>query len=131
QREDMVVTISHSGYIKRVPLNVYRAQKRGGKGRNAMTTKEDDVVSDIFVASTHTPILFFTTRGRAFQMKVWQLPLGSAASRGKALVNLLPITAGETIGSYMRMPEDKTLTDQLDIVFATSSGDVRRNRLSD
>lgn len=131
QREDMVVTISHSGYIKRVPLNVYRAQRRGGKGRNAMTTKEDDVVSDIFVASTHTPIVFFTTRGRAFSMKVWQLPLGNATSRGKAIVNLLPITQGETVGSYMRLPEDKKLSEQLDIVFATASGDVRRNRLTD
>ncbi len=131
QREDMVVTITHGGYVKRVPLNVYRAQRRGGKGRNAMSTKDDDFVSDIFVASTHTPIVFFTTRGRAFQMKVYQLPLGSATSRGKAMVNLLPLTKDENVGAYIRMPEDKDLCEKLDIVFATSSGSVRRNKLTD
>ncbi len=131
QREDMVVTITHGGYVKRVPLDTYRAQRRGGKGRAGMTTKDDDFVADMFVASTHTPILFFTSRGIVHKMKVYQLPLGNPTSRGKAMVNLLPLEQGENVSVYMRMPEDEAVIDRLDIMFATSHGSVRRNKLSD
>ncbi|MCB9986213.1 MAG: DNA gyrase subunit A [Rhodospirillales bacterium] len=130
-REDMVVTVSNAGYAKRVPLNTYRAQKRGGKGRIGATTKEDDFVTDLFVASTHTPILFFTSRGIVHKMKVWQLPLGNAQSRGKALVNMMPLEAGENVSVYLRLPENVELWEQLDLLFATSHGTVRRNKLSD
>lgn len=131
QREDMVVTITHGGYIKRVPLATYRAQRRGGKGRSGMSTKDEDFVSDLFVASTHTPILCFTSRGIVHRLKVWQLPLGNPQSRGKALVNMMPLEAGENISVILRMPEDETVIDRLDIIFATSHGGVRRNKLSD
>lgn len=131
QREDMVVTITNQGYAKRVPLDTYRAQRRGGKGRNAMATKDDDFVTDMFVASTHTPILFFTSRGIVHKMKVWQLPLGSPQSKGKAMVNLLPLEQGETISVYLRTPEDEAVWENLDLMFATSHGSVRRNKLSD
>lgn len=131
QREDMVVTITHGGYVKRVPLDTYRAQKRGGKGRSAMATKDDDFVSDLFVASTHTPILFFTTRGIVYRLKVYQLPLATPQSRGKALVNLLPLEKDEGVSVYLRTPEQEELWDQLDIMFATSHGTVRRNKLAD
>lgn len=131
QREDMVVTITHGGYVKRVPLDTYRAQRRGGKGRSGMATKDEDFVSDLFVASTHTPILFFTSRGIVHRMKVYQLPLGTPQSRGKALVNLLPLEAEENVSVYMRMPEDEEGWDVLDVMFATSHGSVRRNKLSD
>jgi len=131
QREDMVVTITHGGYIKRVPLDTYRAQRRGGKGRAGMSMKDEDFISDLFVASTHTPILFFTSRGIVHRMKVYQLPLGSPQSRGKAMVNLLPLEKDENISVYMRMPEDPEMVDRLDIMFATSHGSVRRNKLSD
>ncbi|PCH99108.1 MAG: DNA gyrase subunit A [Alphaproteobacteria bacterium] len=131
QREDMVVTITNQGYAKRVPLDTYRAQRRGGKGRNAMNTKDDDFVTDMFVASTHTPILFFTSRGIVHKMKVWQLPLGSATSKGKAMINLLPLEQGETISVYLRTPEDEEIWDKLDLMFCTSHGSVRRNKLSD
>lgn len=131
QREDMVVTITHGGYVKRVPLDTYRAQRRGGKGRSGMTTKDEDFVSDMFVASTHTPILFFTSRGIVHRMKVYQLPLATPQSKGKALINLMPLEAGEKVSVYMRMPEDLEVIDKLDIMFATSHGSVRRNKLSD
>lgn len=131
QREDMVVTITHGGYAKRVPLATYRAQRRGGKGRAAMQTREEDFVSDLFVASTHTPILFFTTRGIVYKLKVWQLPLGTPQARGKAMVNILPLQPGETISVVMRLPEDEKVWENLDVMFATSEGGVRRNRLSD
>ena len=131
QREDMVVTITHGGYIKRVPLDTYRAQRRGGKGRSGMATKDEDFVSDLFVASTHTPILFFTSTGLVHRMKVYQLPLATPQSRGKAMVNLLPLGAGETISVYMRLPENEDIWDKLDIMFATSHGSVRRNKLTD
>ncbi|NCC23058.1 MAG: DNA gyrase subunit A [Alphaproteobacteria bacterium] len=131
QREDMVVTITHGGYIKRVPLDTYRAQRRGGKGRAGMTMKDEDFISDLFVASTHTPILFFTSRGIVHKMKVYQLPLGTPQARGKALVNMLPLEQGEGISVYMRLPEDEDLWDELDIVLATSHGSVRRNKLLD
>jgi DNA gyrase subunit A len=131
QREDMVVTITNQGYVKRVPLDTYRAQRRGGKGRNAMNTKDDDFVADLFVASTHTPILFFTSRGIVHKMKVWQLPLGSPTSKGKAMVNLLPLEQGETVQVYLRTPEDEEIWDKMDLMFATSHGSVRRNKMSD
>jgi DNA gyrase subunit A len=130
QREEMVVTISNTGYAKRVPLDTYRAQRRGGKGRAGMSTKEEDFVSDLFVASTHTPILFFTSRGIVHKMKVYQLPLGNPQSKGKALINMLPLEQGENISVYMRLPEDEEDWNNLDIVFATSHGTVRRNKMS-
>ncbi len=131
QREDMVVTITHGGYIKRVPLSTYRAQRRGGKGRTGTSLKDEDFVSDLFVASTHTPLLVFTSKGIVHKMKVWQLPLATPQSRGKALVNLLPLTEGENISVYMRLPEDENAWAGLDIIFATSEGGIRRNKLSD
>lgn len=131
QREDMVVTITHEGYVKRVPLDTYRAQRRGGKGRSGMSMKDDDFISDLFVASTHTPILFFTSRGIVHRMKVYQLPLATPQSRGKALINLLPLEKDENVSVYLRMPENEEVIDKLDIMFATSHGSVRRNKLSD
>jgi DNA gyrase subunit A len=131
QREDMVVTVSHTGYVKRVPLSTYRAQKRGGKGRTGMATKDEDFVSDIFVASTHTPMLFFSSLGRVYKLKVYKLPLGNPQSRGKALVNLLPLEQGETITTVLHLPEDEASWETLNVMFATSAGTVRRNQLSD
>ncbi len=131
QREDMVVTVSHAGYVKRVPLSTYRAQKRGGKGRAGMATKDEDFVNDIFVASTHTPMLFFSSLGRVYKLKVYKLPLGNPQARGKALVNLLPLGPGETITTVMHLPEDETTWDKLNVMFATAAGTVRRNQLSD
>ncbi|HWE22112.1 MAG TPA: DNA gyrase subunit A [Hyphomicrobiaceae bacterium] len=130
-REDMVVTVSHRGYIKRVPLSTYRAQKRGGKGRSGMSTREEDVVTQIFIASTHTPVLFFSSRGMSYRMKVWRLPAATPQSIGKALVNLLPLTEGETITSILPLPEDAKSWGQLELMFATRSGNVRRNSLAD
>src|SRR5262249_50707298 len=104
QPEDMVVTVSHLGYIKRVPLSTYRAQRRGGKGRSGMATRDEDFVRTLFVANTHTPVLFFTTGGRAFQLKVWRLPEGTPQSRGKAMINLLPLAASEGIATVMPLP---------------------------
>lgn len=131
QKEDMVVTISNTGYIKRVPLSTYRAQKRGGKGRTGMTTKEEDFVHDLFVANTHTPVLFFSTIGIAYQMKVYKIPLATPQSRGKALVNVLPIKKDEALSTVVVLPDDVTTWGDYDIVFATSNGNVRRNKLSD
>jgi DNA gyrase subunit A len=131
QREDMVVTVTHTGYIKRVPLSTYRAQRRGGKGRAGMSTREEDFVSDVFVASTHAPVLFFSSRGMVYQMKVYRLPEGSPQARGKAMVNLLPLEAGETITTVMPLPEDEESWGALNVMFATTGGNVRRNRLSD
>jgi DNA gyrase subunit A len=131
QREDMVVTITHGGYIKRVPLDTYRAQRRGGKGRTGTALKDEDFVSDMFVASTHTPIVFFTSRGIAHKLKVWQLPLASPTSRGKAMVNLMPLQENENVSVYLRVPENEEVWDKLDIMFATSHGSVRRNKLTD
>jgi DNA gyrase subunit A len=131
QREEMVVTVSMTGYVKRVPLSTYRAQKRGGKGRTGMTTKDEDVVSYLFVASTHAPVLFFTTRGIVHKMKVYRLPLSSPQARGKAFVNLLPLNDGETISAILPLPEDEATWDQYHLMFATSGGTVRRNLLSD
>ena len=131
QREDMVVTVTHGGYIKRVPLSTYRAQRRGGRGRTGMATRDEDFVSQVFVADTHTPMLFFSTRGMVYKSKVYRLPLGNPQARGKALVNLLPLEEGETISTVMPLPEDETSWAQSQIVFATASGYVRRNELSD
>jgi len=130
-REDMVVTVSHLGYIKRVPLSTYRAQKRGGKGRGGMQVREEDFVSRLFVASTHTPVLFFSSRGKVYKEKVWRLPLAAPQARGKALINILPLDAGEWITSIMPLPEDETTWGALDVMFATTKGNVRRNKLSD
>jgi DNA gyrase subunit A len=131
QREDMVVTVSHLGYIKRVPLSTYRAQKRGGKGRGGMQVREEDFVSRLFVASTHTPVLFFSSRGKVYKEKVWRLPLAAPQARGKALINILPLDVGEWITSIMPLPEDEKTWAQLDVMFATTKGTVRRNKLSD
>jgi len=131
QREDMVVTVTHGGYIKRVPLSAYRAQRRGGKGRAGMATREEDFVTKVFVANTHVPMLFFSTRGMVYKSKVWKMPLGNPQARGKALVNLLPLAEGETISTIMPLPEDESTWSQSHVAFATSSGDVRRNELSD
>jgi DNA gyrase subunit A len=131
QREDMVVTVSHAGYIKRVPLSTYRAQRRGGRGRAGMSTKEEDFVSQLFVANTHTPVLFFSSRGMVYELKVYRLPLGTPQARGKALVNLLPLDEGETISTVMPQPDDEARASELSVMFATQSGTVRRNSLSD
>jgi DNA gyrase subunit A len=131
QREDMVVTVTHQGYIKRVPLSQYRAQARGGKGRAGMATKEEDFVTRLFVASTHTPILFFSSRGIVYKEKVWRLPLANPQSRGKALINLLPIELGDRITAILPLPEDEARWGELDVMFATTRGTVRRNKLSD
>ncbi|GAA5102933.1 DNA gyrase subunit A [Bartonella acomydis] len=129
--EDMVVTVSHSGYIKRVPLNTYRAQRRGGKGRSGMSTKDEDFVTRLFIANTHTPVLFFSSRGIVYKEKVWRLPLGTPQSRGRALINLLPLQQGERITTIMPLPEDESSWSALDVMFATTRGTVRRNKLSD
>ncbi len=131
QREDMVVTVTHGGYVKRVPVSAYRAQRRGGKGRAGMATREDDFVSRLFVANTHTPVLFFSSRGIVYKLKVWRLPLGAPQARGKAFVNLLPLGEGETISAVMPMPEDEQSWSTLNVMFATARGGVRRNELSD
>lgn len=130
-REEMVVTVSHAGYIKRVPLSTYRAQNRGGKGRAGMSTRDEDFVARLFVANTHTPVLFFSSRGIAYKLKVWRLPQAAPQARGKALINLLPLQAGERITSIMPLPEDEGTWNELDIMFATTRGTVRRNSLAD
>lgn len=130
-REDMVVTVSHLGYIKRVPLTTYRAQRRGGKGRSGMATRDADFVNRLFVANTHTPVLFFSSRGIVYKEKVWRLPIGTPQSKGKALINMLPLAAGERITTIMPLPEDETTWETLDVMFSTTRGTVRRNKLSD
>jgi DNA gyrase subunit A len=130
QREDMVVTVTHEGYIKRVPLAIYRAQNRGGKGRSGMSTKDTDFVTRLFVANTHTPVLFFSSRGIVYKEKVWRLPIGTPQSRGKALINMLPIESGDRITAILPLP-DESEWDRLDVMFATTRGTVRRNKLSD
>ena len=131
QREDMVVTVSHAGYVKRVPLSTYRAQRRGGKGRSGMGTKDEDFVTKLFVASTHTPILFFSSAGMVYRLKVWRLPIGSPQSRGKALINLLPLEQDERITTILPMPETAAEAEGQFLMFATRSGTVRRNEISD
>jgi DNA gyrase subunit A len=131
QREDMVVTVSHSGYIKRVPLSTYRAQRRGGRGRAGMAIREEDFLSEVFVASTLAPVLFFTSAGRVYKLKVYRLPLGTPQARGRPMVNLLPLSAGETISTVMPLPEDEESWADLTVIFATANGYIRRNALSD
>jgi DNA gyrase subunit A len=128
-REDMVVTVTHSGWIKRVSLDSYRAQKRGGKGRQGMATKEEDVITDLFVAMTHAPVLFFSTLGKVYRMKVWKLPEGTPQSKGRAMANLLPLEPGETIRTVLPLPEDEAEWGQLHVMFATARGLVRRNSM--
>jgi DNA gyrase subunit A len=125
------VLVSHGGYIKRAPLSTYRAQRRGGKGRGAMATREEDFVARLFVASTHQPVLFFSSAGQVYKEKVWRLPLAAPQSRGKALVNLLPLETDERITTIMPLPEDEATWDSYDVMFATTGGTVRRNKLSD
>ena len=131
QREEMVVTVTEAGYIKRVPLNAYKAQRRGGKGRAGMQTKEEDFVTRLFVASTHTPVLFFSSKGLVYKLKVYKLPLGSPTSKGKPFINLLPLEQGETITTIMKLPENEAECQNLSIMFATAKGNVRRNSLMD
>lgn len=131
QVEDMVVTVTTTGYIKRVALDTYRAQRRGGKGRSGMGTKEEDVLSNVFVSNTHVPILFFSNLGQVYKLKVWKLPQGSPTSKGKALINILPLQQGETISTILPLPEDEDSWENLHAIFATSKGNVRRNLLSD
>ncbi|WP_099823662.1 DNA gyrase subunit A [Oceaniglobus indicus] len=131
EREDMVVTITQSGYIKRTPLHEFRSQRRGGKGLSGMSTKDEDVVTTLFVANTHTQLLFFTTDGMAYKLKTWRLPMGGRTSKGKAIVNILPIPTGVSIAAIMPVDRDEADWDELQIVFATSAGTVRRNKLSD
>jgi DNA gyrase subunit A len=130
-REDMVITVTHGGYVKRTPLTTYRTQHRGGKGRSGMSTKDEDAVTRVFSANTHTPMLFFSSGGKVYQLKVWRLPVGTPTSRGKAFVNLLPIEPGESITSILPVPEDEAAWGQYDVMFSTRSGGVRRNKLSD
>ncbi|CAM4023742.1 DNA gyrase subunit A [Novosphingobium lubricantis] len=130
EREDMVVTITLDGYIKRTPLSTFRAQNRGGKGRSGMATKEEDAIATMFVASTHTPVLFFSTAGKVYRLKVWRLPEGGATTRGRPVVNLLPaLDQGETIATVLPLPEDETEWGKLSVVFATARGNVRRNSM--
>jgi DNA gyrase subunit A len=127
----VVVTVSHKGYIKRVPLSTYRAQRRGGKGRSGMSTRDEDFVTQIFITSTHTPVLFFSSRGMCYRMKVWRLPAATPQASGKALINLLPLAQGEVITSILPLPEDSSTWSKLELMFATKSGNVRRNALTD
>jgi len=130
-REEMVITVTHGGYVKRTALATYRTQRRGGKGRSGMSTKEEDAVTRVFSASTHAPMLFFSSGGKVYKLKVWRLPMGAPNSRGKAFVNLFPIEPGETMTSILTLPEDEASWQGLDVIFATRSGSVRRNKLSD
>jgi DNA gyrase subunit A len=130
-REEMVITVTHGGYVKRTPLNTYRTQHRGGRGRSGMATKDEDAVTRVFSASTHAPVLFFSSGGKVYKLKVWRLPVGLPNSRGKAFVNLLPIETGESITTILPLPEDEAAWEGMDVMFATRSGGVRRNKLSD
>jgi DNA gyrase subunit A len=131
EREEVAVTVTHAGYIKRTPLAEYRVQGRGGKGRSGMATRDEDFVTSLFVASTHAWLLFFSSTGMAYKLKVWRLPEARIAGKGKAMVNLLPLAEGERITTILALPENDTEWDKLNVVFATKSGDVRRNQLSD
>jgi DNA gyrase subunit A len=130
-REDMVVTVTHSGYVKRTALTAYREQHRGGKGRSGMAMKDEDAITGVYSATTHQPMLFFSSTGKVYKLKVWRLPLGNPQSKGKAFVNLLPLGAGETVTNILALPEDEAAWERQDIIFATRSGDIRRNKLSD
>ena len=129
EREEMVVTVTMDGYIKRTTLETFRAQKRGGKGRAAMATKDEDVVTELFVTSTHTPVLFFSTAGKVYRMKVWRLPEGGPNTRGRPMINLLPLATGETISTVLTLPEDEAEWGKLHVMFATAKGGVRRNSM--
>jgi len=129
EREDMVVTVTMQGYIKRTSLDTFRAQNRGGKGRAGMATKEEDAVTELFVTSTHNPVLFFSSLGRVYRLKVWRLPEGGPATRGRPLVNLLPLAEGETISTVLPLPEDESEWGRLHVMFATAKGQVRRNSM--
>ncbi|WP_242146164.1 DNA gyrase subunit A [Sphingomonas sp. BAUL-RG-20F-R05-02] len=129
EREDMVVTVTMQGYIKRTTLDTFRSQARGGKGRAGMATKDEDVVTNLFVTSTHTPVLFFSTLGKVYRMKVWKLPEGGAATRGRPMINLLPLAEGEVISTVLPLPEDETEWSALHVMFATAKGNVRRNSM--
>jgi DNA gyrase subunit A len=131
EREDVAVTVTHAGYIKRTPVSEYRVQGRGGKGRAGMATREEDYVTNLFVASTHAPLVFFSSVGMAYKLKVWRLPEARIQGKGKAMVNLLPLSAGERVTTILPLPEDEAQWEKLNVVFATKSGDVRRNELSD
>ncbi len=130
-REEMVVTVTHGGYVKRTPLSAYRTQHRGGKGKSGMAMKDEDAVTRIFSASTHAPVLLFSSAGKVYKLKVWKLPNALANARGKAFINLLPLEQGDRITTVLPLPEDEAAWERLDVMFATSSGDVRRNKLSD
>jgi DNA gyrase subunit A len=129
EREDMVVTVTMDGYIKRTTLDTFRAQRRGGKGRAGMSTKDEDVITELFVTSTHTPVLFFSTLGKVYRMKVWRLPEGGPNTRGRPMINLLPLQAGETISTVLPLPEDEDEWGKLHVMFATAKGSVRRNSM--
>ncbi len=131
EREDVAITVTHQGYIKRTPIAEYRVQGRGGKGRSGMATREEDFVTSLFVASTHAPLVFFSSTGMAYKLKVWRLPDAPITGRGKAMVNLLPLSEGERIETILPLPEDESQWEKLNVVFATKSGQVRRNELSD
>ncbi|WP_199792316.1 DNA gyrase subunit A [Allosphingosinicella vermicomposti] len=129
EREDMVVTVTHGGYIKRTPLDTFRTQNRGGKGRSGMSTKDEDAVVKLFVTSTHTPVLFFSTHGKVYRMKVWRLPEGAPQARGRPMINLLPLAEGETISTVLPLPENEEEWKNLHVIFATAHGGVRRNSM--
>jgi DNA gyrase subunit A len=129
EREEMVVTVTMDGYIKRTPLETFRAQKRGGKGRAGMATKDEDVITELFVTSTHTPVLFFSTTGKVYRMKVWRLPEGGPNTRGRPMINLLPLSEGETISTVLPLPEDEADWAKLSVMFATAKGSIRRNSM--
>ncbi len=131
QKEDMVVTVTIGGYIKRVPLSTYRAQRRGGKGRAGMSTRDEDVTSQVFISNTHTPMLFFSTAGKAYKLKVYKLPMGNPQSKGRSLRNIFPLEENETINVVMPLPEDEDSWEKLNIMFATRAGNIRRNSLAD
>jgi DNA gyrase subunit A len=129
EREEMVVTVTMAGYIKRTPLEAFRAQRRGGKGRAGMATKDEDAVTELFVTSTHTPVLFFSTHGKVYRKKVWRLPEGGPNTRGRPMINLLPLAEGETISTVLPLPEDEDSWADLHVMFATAKGNVRRNSM--
>lgn len=131
QKEDMVVTVTLSGYIKRVPLATYKAQNRGGKGRSGLSMRDEDITTQLFVGNTHTPMLFFSSRGQVYSLKLYKLPLGNPQSKGRPMVNILPLQEGETITNIMPMPENQDEWDNMHIMFVTAKGNIRRNDLSD
>jgi DNA gyrase subunit A len=129
EREDMVVTVTIGGYIKRTPLQTFRTQNKGGKGRSGMGTKEEDAIAKLFVTSTHTPVLFFSTHGKVYRMKVWRLPEGAPQARGRPMINLLPLAEGEKISTVLPLPENEAEWGKLHVMFATAKGSVRRNSM--